>query len=65
MTDLTLFDNIILLALSIFLFVYRLPVNMSDKMCLFITIFFPTTFFVLLFNLFGIEFKIISSGRNL
>jgi len=64
MTELTLTDNIVLLALSIFLFVCRLPVNFSDKLCLFITVFFPTSFTLLLLNYFlGIDFKIYSAGR--
>ncbi len=64
MTDLTLTDNIFLFALSIFMFIYRLPVNSSDKIYLFVTIFFPSAIFLIFLNYFlGMDFKVFSLGR--
>ena len=63
MGDLTLTDNFILLALSVFLFVYRLPVSKADKVCLFMSIFFPTSAFFFICVTFGVDLKVMTLGR--
>jgi hypothetical protein len=63
MSELTLFDNFILLLLSVLLFVYRLPVNMVDKICLFMAIFFPSAAVFLLIWGLGFDIKVMTLGR--
>lgn len=61
--DLSLWDNIFLMILSLFLFVIKLPVNRSDKIYIFFTVCFYAALFMALFYIIGFDYKIITLGR--
>jgi hypothetical protein len=52
------FDNIMLLALSISLFIRNFPVNFYDKVFLFFSIYLPTLLFFSILYYFGVELRI-------
>lgn len=62
-SDLSFWDNIFLMTLSIFLFVIKLPVNRSDKIYLFCIVCFYAALFMALFYIVGFDYKIIALGR--